>query len=192
MNQRLARNYRNVRRDNPTYGAATALAVARRMDPPPWAADLAYNGTAFEGTVNGTRVRIGAEADEPDISWLGTFTDDPTDAIPNTQAGRASFEYFRPEPGHLMSQGEIARTHGKARAADLYAAQCEAIITMALAEQSYVWVQVCDDDGIDLGESGIGGVYIDDTVDILWSVDDHGLISEAIDDAARNAHDDAA
>ncbi len=192
MNVRLGRNYRTVRRDNPTYGAATALAVARRMDPPPWAANLAYNARTetWEGEVNGMQVTIRATVDQDaDISFLGTFTDDPTDAIGNPEYERGRFRYFRPDYDNMPTLADLRRHHSRTQARVVFAEMCREMAVAALAPQFFIEIEI--DNGHGIGRAVIGGVFIDNLNDALWAVDDHGLITEAIDDITRT-HDHAA
>lgn len=99
-----ADEYRKIRRGNPRLPARHALAVARMnlaavgfwnfdpYGPEVLSAEWSADGYAFRSSV--------VYDFDPDTSWLGEFTDDPTDAIPNPGAGHREYAYFRPgNPG---------------------------------------------------------------------------------------------
>lgn len=103
----------------------------------------------------------------PDTSWLGTFTDDPTGAIP-TGGGYREYAYFRPEnPGidnlpHFQRAGMPA-DEARARCAELDRSE----MRLALSDEWYGVIVTCSVMGRELGEASLWGIH-DDTVGMVY------------------------
>jgi len=182
--------YRRVRREYPGLPASHALAILRRREAPAWAASFDQVGDDYVGTVDGWDIRIMAEPDEDaDLSWLGTWTDDPTDAVPNSNGSYGSYKYFRPEPSILPTPADLRKAGmpssrvPEAIRESMQAAEREAHIT------PYDVTVRATRDG-QTGYDSLGGVYASGDADLLWTVDDHDMVAAAIDaaKAERYAH----
>jgi hypothetical protein len=196
MNELVARAYRNTRRENPTMPAATALAIAKRKEWPAWAQYLAqreYGDLLLQGRVNGKFITIRTEVEcDPDFSFLGKFTDDPREAIDNPEYQHGRFRYFQPAWENVTPLETLRRTHSKAEALAIRAAEVEDMARAALREQYVITVEVEVVDDEVYGTATLGGCYIDDVADLLWCVDDHGMIDQAIADAGHSVDTSAA
>jgi hypothetical protein len=185
MNE-TARSYRRIRRENPLRTAQAALELARREAWPAWAEgfETSLYTERVSGEVDGHQVVIRTEEDDvQDITWLGSFTDDPIDAVPNPEYERGRYRYFRPDVFMVTSLESLRRHYGRRQAREVYAAQLADLVRTALATQLIVIVEVYDDSGAVTGTATLAGCYVESIAELLWKVDEHGMIAEAIDSA---------
>lgn len=186
MNEITARAFRNYRRENPRVPAVNALAIVKRQTTlPEWAAefDWSMSGERWTGEVDGWDIVISTEVDQDtDISWLGEFTDDSTDAVPNPEYQHGRYKYFRPDADRVPTTKDYPAGMSRAEIREAIRAQMEADARLALEPQHVVSV-TASRKGIELGSAVMGGSYIDGGNDLLWTVDDYDMISEAISEA---------
>ncbi len=174
--------YRRIRRENRYMPADHAIAVARRQVAPQWAEDMDYNAyTGWVGTVDNFHVEIRTEVDDiQDISWLGTFTDDPTDAIPNPEYQHGRFKFFRPDVFQVESLESLRRQWGRTQAAEIRAIRLDQTVRTALDTQYTIIVDVYDPrENTYIGTTSLGGCFWETAEDILWHVHDNDLIEQA-------------
>lgn len=185
MDPLVLRTYRQIRRENPRFPAQYALAVAkRRHTQPPWADEFSEDRDGvFTGEVHGFAITISSEIDDDqDISWLGTFTDDPDGAVKNPgYDGPNTYKYFHPDNVETIEELR-ARGFSRAGAEAERTRRAEEAAQSALEPQYIVSVAVSRGD-VEILTNYLGGCYIDSANDLLWTVHDHGMIDEAISQA---------
>lgn len=182
MNVRTIGEYNLLRRNNPRLPAATAKALAVRSTTlPEWADNFDEDAEGvWTGVVNGFDVTISTEVDQDaDWSFLGEWTDEEdADTVPNPDPQGGSYKYFRAANVDTLDElRNSGMTAQEARAARRR--QAEESARYALEPQYNVDV-VFSRDGAEYGRSSLGGCFIDSGNDLLWTVDDHGMIGEAI------------
>lgn len=162
----LAKLYRSERRANPYYGARTCLAIARMIDQGRGFWNASPSGSEYEAAEwrqDGYQMRAVVVIDQdPDISWLGEFTDDPDGAIrANPDSDHGTYSWFRPEnPGIDNLPYFRAAGMGKADALARCAELDREAVEMAREPEFY---------GVTVTASLGGEVWGEAT---LWGVDD--------------------
>lgn len=190
MERRLYNALCSYRTDHPYTPLRIALAIVRsQMSAPAWFEAFDTNDyDLWTGEVDGWQVAIKTESEaDPDISWLGEFTDDPHGAVKNPDYQHGRYKYFRPENiqnwRDFWRQG-MTRAAAKQRVVEIMHEDAKT----ALEEQQTISVTVSRF-GCELGSTHLGWVYADTENELMWVVDDHDMIREAIDQAKRCARD---
>lgn len=196
----VARAYRVLRRSHPRWPAYACLAQARRRFSMPASLasfdldDEAVVGNvlvAWNGTVDGFDVTITTMVDDdPDHSAFGTFTDDPDGAIknPNHDGTGRTFKYFAPD--NVETIAELRTRMTAEDAAREQREQADAQVKAALATQYGVDVAVSRG-GVQLAHASLWSVLLDEDASHadLWTVEDTGLLHEALHEARGKLKD---
>jgi hypothetical protein len=150
--------------------------------------ELDWDNDRAEIEQDGFLVRLRIELDDyTDLSWLGEFTDDPTDAVPNPEYGHGSYRYFRPTRTTEERREEYSRLGWAKGPADQQArldVEQDARMAVDYCEH-YISARAYRDE-IELGSAGLGGVgFSDDYRERMTYLNQIAfeLIPEAIEEA---------
>jgi hypothetical protein len=180
VNELIRRAYRRYRKEHPYVAAQHALGVAKRAHTlPTWAENFTDHHDTWTGTVDGWDITITSEPDDmADFSKLGTFTDDNSDPLtvtnPEWNGDSRNYQFFRPEWIHYWRQG-TSKQDARRRLIESVRQDAQ----MA-CEQQYVITATASREGVELGTEHLGGTYLDSSNDLMWAVEDHDMIGEAI------------
>lgn len=200
---KLRDEYKRNRAKYPTMGAGTALAwarsaVKRAEAQSGW--DWAYSGETATREEDGFTLTLSVRLDEyPDSSHVGSFTDnwEPGAIVITPEnryapaAFRCDYRYFVPGISYREHCESLSKS-GWAR----HAADCEARrygredMRRAFNYCAYIVSVEVEREGIELGQSSIGGCEFDDSAcgtdnqsEAETIADDYGLVSEALTEA---------
>ena len=180
---------RYLRRADRWLTASEALRQARaRFASAHWPDGIEgdYDGTA-SGVVDGFDIAVRVEYGWGD-DYPGTFTNDPTDAVPLRSPDDRSYKYWLPESGYTveMLAADYMRFRGMPKAVAyeraLKSLQDEADEAADGANWGTI-VVTASRRGVKLGDAAMSGCYVATESDVAEAVADYDLIGEAIDNA---------
>lgn len=213
MNDTTLKTYRRLRKENPTLGARNALSWAKSLDKPlafDWSGNPGRHVNAATTTREGFDVRIVVDYDEyaerratltdkdtgirnPDFDW------DDGDGYMYRNNPQKGCRYIELESEYTVVQlADDYHGMGMSRSVALDVArkslEDEAREYLSDTWASYVVSVKVSIGGIEMGSAGIGGVevgdgyggYVHDEREFESSVEENGLIEEAIDEARKS------
>lgn len=178
--------------DTKTYEKARRQGV-RAIDAYRWATtpapdlDLDWRGDSAETERDGYLVRVTVEPDDfMDLSWLGTFTDDPDGAVPNPDwnGDSRTYRYFVPTYTLEERRRDLsALGWAKGPAEQEARRQIEQDARRAVDLREYVIGVKVSREGVELGSAYIGGCDFDGLEEAEQMIAEYDLIGEAITEA---------
>jgi len=154
-----------IHHKHPDYNSRTCLGIARMVEAPTLDFEEMTHGRWEKRaylTRNGFDVVVRIIPDDyPDTSFLGTFTDDPDNAIP-TGGGSRDWQFFRPEG--MDDLYEWLRTKGGMtveQATDKRSEAAQLALRQATDPYVYQVVVTVYRQGVELALDALSGVYFD-------------------------------
>ena len=166
-------------------GIPASLAYRWAQTPAPPALDWDVHGERATLEREGFTIDVRVTPDDwTDLSWLGEFTDDPEGAVRNPAYERDHYKYFRPAYSVAERRRDLsALGYAKGPAEQTAREQVQDDARKAVGLVEYVVIVTAGREGVELGSASLGGCDVSSSRDVEQTVEEHGLIEEAIAEA---------